>query len=107
MVHVTVLLFENGPGGDTEVLADTKYDEDPAAFERLVLDKVRVPQTNRPPEKTGTNVASAGNPPMNSPSSLRSAIASAFSAPILIGGDAALTRKLSRARKLIQARAGK
>ena len=39
--HVTVLLFENVPGGDTEVLADAKYDEDPAAFERLVLDKVR------------------------------------------------------------------
>ena len=39
--HVTVLLFENVPGGDTEVLADAKYDEDPAAFERLVLEKVR------------------------------------------------------------------
>ena len=39
--HVTVLLFENVPGGDTEVLADAKYDEDPAAFERLVLDKLR------------------------------------------------------------------
>src|ERR1700733_14476451 len=40
--HVTVLLFENVPGGDTEVLADAKYDEDPAAFERLGLAKVRV-----------------------------------------------------------------
>lgn len=40
--HVTVLLFENVPGGDTEVLADAKYDEDPAAFERLVLEKLRV-----------------------------------------------------------------
>jgi len=40
--HVTVLLFENVPGGDTEVLADAKYDEDPVAFERLVLEKVRV-----------------------------------------------------------------
>jgi len=39
--HVTVLLFENVPGGDTEVLADAKYDEDPAAFERLVLEKLR------------------------------------------------------------------
>ncbi len=39
--HVTVLLFENVPGGDTEILADAKYDEDPAAFEQLVLDKVR------------------------------------------------------------------
>jgi 2-polyprenyl-6-methoxyphenol hydroxylase-like FAD-dependent oxidoreductase len=40
--HVTVLLFENVPGGDTEVLADAKYDEHPAAFERLVLEKLRV-----------------------------------------------------------------
>jgi len=32
--HVTALLFENVPGGDTEVLADAKYDEDPAAFDR-------------------------------------------------------------------------
>jgi 2-polyprenyl-6-methoxyphenol hydroxylase-like FAD-dependent oxidoreductase len=40
--HVTVLLFENVPGGDTEVLADAKYDGDPAAFDRLVLEKVRV-----------------------------------------------------------------
>jgi 2-polyprenyl-6-methoxyphenol hydroxylase-like FAD-dependent oxidoreductase len=39
--HVTVLLFENVPDGDTEVLADAKYDEDPAAFERLVLEKLR------------------------------------------------------------------
>jgi 2-polyprenyl-6-methoxyphenol hydroxylase-like FAD-dependent oxidoreductase len=39
--HVTVLLFENVPGGETEVLADAKYDEDPAAFERLVLEKLR------------------------------------------------------------------
>jgi hypothetical protein len=39
--HVTVLLFENVPGGDTEILADAKYNEDPVAFERLVLDKVR------------------------------------------------------------------
>ena len=38
--HVTVLLFENVPGGDTEVLADAKYDEDPTAFERLVLEKL-------------------------------------------------------------------
>jgi 2-polyprenyl-6-methoxyphenol hydroxylase-like FAD-dependent oxidoreductase len=39
--HVTALLFENVPGGDTEVLADAKYDEDPAAFEQLVLEKLR------------------------------------------------------------------
>jgi 2-polyprenyl-6-methoxyphenol hydroxylase-like FAD-dependent oxidoreductase len=39
--QVTALLFENVPGGDTEVLADAKYDEDPAAFERLVLEKAR------------------------------------------------------------------
>jgi 2-polyprenyl-6-methoxyphenol hydroxylase-like FAD-dependent oxidoreductase len=40
--HVTALLFENVPGGDTEVLADAKYRQDPAAFERLVLEKLRV-----------------------------------------------------------------
>jgi hypothetical protein len=38
---VTALLFENVPGGDTEVLADAKYDEDPKAFEDLVLAKLR------------------------------------------------------------------
>jgi hypothetical protein len=39
--HVTALLFENVPGGDTEVLADAKYDEDPAGFDRLVYEKLR------------------------------------------------------------------
>jgi len=45
--HVTALLFENVPGGDTEVLARARYDDDPAAFEKLVLEKTRQyhPQT--------------------------------------------------------------
>jgi len=40
--HVDALLFENVPGGDLEVLADARYDDDPAAFRQLVLDKLRV-----------------------------------------------------------------
>ncbi|GAA5154407.1 MULTISPECIES: styrene monooxygenase subunit StyA [Amycolatopsis] len=39
--HVTALLFENVPGGDLEVLANARYDEDPAAFEKLVLEKTQ------------------------------------------------------------------
>ncbi|GAB3584799.1 FAD-dependent oxidoreductase [Amycolatopsis endophytica] len=39
--HVTALLFENIPGGDTEILAETRYDDDPAGFEKLVLEKTR------------------------------------------------------------------
>lgn len=38
---VTVLLFENVPGGDTEVLAHANYEEDPKAFNDLVLDKLK------------------------------------------------------------------
>jgi 2-polyprenyl-6-methoxyphenol hydroxylase-like FAD-dependent oxidoreductase len=34
----TALLFENIPGGDTEFLADISYEEDPAAFDRRVLE---------------------------------------------------------------------
>jgi 2-polyprenyl-6-methoxyphenol hydroxylase-like FAD-dependent oxidoreductase len=37
----TALLFECIPGGDTEMLVDLPYDEDPAAFERTVLEKLR------------------------------------------------------------------
>jgi 2-polyprenyl-6-methoxyphenol hydroxylase-like FAD-dependent oxidoreductase len=37
----TALLFENVPGGDLEVLADIRFDDDPAAFNALVLEKVR------------------------------------------------------------------
>ncbi len=37
----TALLFENIPGGDTEVLADIRYDDDPAQFHRVVLDKLQ------------------------------------------------------------------
>ncbi|MGH3504809.1 MAG: styrene monooxygenase subunit StyA [Nocardioidaceae bacterium] len=39
--HVTALLFENVPGGDLESLASERYDDDPAAFEKLVLTKLR------------------------------------------------------------------
>lgn len=34
------LLFEAIPGGDLEVLADASYQDDPAAFDRLVLEKL-------------------------------------------------------------------
>jgi 2-polyprenyl-6-methoxyphenol hydroxylase-like FAD-dependent oxidoreductase len=36
----TALLFENIPGGDLEVLADIRYDEDADRFHRVVLDKL-------------------------------------------------------------------
>ena len=36
----TALLFESVPGGDFEALADTRYEDDPAAFDRLVLEKL-------------------------------------------------------------------
>ncbi|MDQ1131325.1 styrene monooxygenase/indole monooxygenase family protein [Microbacterium sp. SORGH_AS_0888] len=39
--HTHALLFENIIGGDTEVLADARYDDDPEAFRRLVLEKLR------------------------------------------------------------------
>jgi 2-polyprenyl-6-methoxyphenol hydroxylase-like FAD-dependent oxidoreductase len=39
--HVTALLFENIPGGELEVLAETDYNEDPAGFEKLVLAKTQ------------------------------------------------------------------
>src|SRR5258708_1140248 len=37
----TALLFENRPGGDLEVLAHTRYDDNPRAFLDLVLDTLR------------------------------------------------------------------
>jgi styrene monooxygenase len=37
----TALVIENHIGGDLEVLANTKYDEDPKAFIKLLLDKLR------------------------------------------------------------------
>jgi 2-polyprenyl-6-methoxyphenol hydroxylase-like FAD-dependent oxidoreductase len=37
----TALLFENIPGGDLEVLAEIRFDDDPAAFNALVLEKLR------------------------------------------------------------------
>jgi 2-polyprenyl-6-methoxyphenol hydroxylase-like FAD-dependent oxidoreductase len=38
---VEVLLFECVPGGDLEVVAQTPYADDPAAHDRLVLEKIR------------------------------------------------------------------
>lgn len=37
---VTALLFENVPGGDLEILGRQRCDDDPRAYERLVLDKL-------------------------------------------------------------------
>lgn len=39
--HVSALLFENVPGGELEILADLNYDEDPAGFEKTVLELTR------------------------------------------------------------------
>jgi len=36
----TALLFENVPGGDLEILGRQRCDDDPRAYERLVLDKL-------------------------------------------------------------------
>jgi 2-polyprenyl-6-methoxyphenol hydroxylase-like FAD-dependent oxidoreductase len=38
---VTALLFESIPGGDQEILTDLRYEQDPQAFERTVLVKLR------------------------------------------------------------------
>jgi 2-polyprenyl-6-methoxyphenol hydroxylase-like FAD-dependent oxidoreductase len=38
---VTVLLFESIPGGEQELLTDMQYEEDPALFERTVLEILR------------------------------------------------------------------
>jgi len=38
--RATALLFENIPEGDTEVLADIRYEHDPGAFNRTVLEKL-------------------------------------------------------------------
>jgi 2-polyprenyl-6-methoxyphenol hydroxylase-like FAD-dependent oxidoreductase len=37
----TALLFENIPGGDLDVLADIRYADDPAQFNRVVLEKLQ------------------------------------------------------------------
>ena len=37
----TALLFENVPGGALEPLAHMRYDDDPAAYDRLVLETLR------------------------------------------------------------------
>lgn len=34
------MVWENIPGGDTEILAHTKYEDDPAAFKALILEKM-------------------------------------------------------------------
>jgi 2-polyprenyl-6-methoxyphenol hydroxylase-like FAD-dependent oxidoreductase len=39
--NATTLLFENVPGGDLAVLAETPYDDDPKAYEALALGKLR------------------------------------------------------------------
>lgn len=39
--NATALVFENHIGGDMEILARARYDEDPRAFLDLVLDKLR------------------------------------------------------------------
>ncbi len=38
--HVTALLFESIPGGDLEMLADLRYDEDPQSFRQVILTKL-------------------------------------------------------------------
>jgi 2-polyprenyl-6-methoxyphenol hydroxylase-like FAD-dependent oxidoreductase len=39
--HIMVLLFESIPGGEQEVLTDLNYEDDPALFERTVLEILR------------------------------------------------------------------
>ncbi|MQA11021.1 MAG: monooxygenase [Pseudonocardiaceae bacterium] len=39
--HVTALLFENVPGGELEELANADHDDDPAAFQKLTLEKAK------------------------------------------------------------------
>ncbi|OZI74620.1 styrene monooxygenase subunit StyA [Bordetella genomosp. 12] len=39
---VTALVIENIPGGDMEIVARQKYDEDPAGFMKMLLGKLRV-----------------------------------------------------------------
>jgi hypothetical protein len=36
----TALLFENIPGGDLEILADARYEDDPGRYDELVLEKL-------------------------------------------------------------------
>ncbi|MFC0450351.1 styrene monooxygenase subunit StyA [Rhodococcus jostii] len=39
--HSTALVFENHIGGDLEILAKTRYEDDPQAFRQLMIDKLR------------------------------------------------------------------
>jgi 2-polyprenyl-6-methoxyphenol hydroxylase-like FAD-dependent oxidoreductase len=55
--NATTLLFETVPGGDLEVLARTPYDDDPAGYERLVLEKLA---THFPPIFERADAASFG-----------------------------------------------
>lgn len=36
----SAMVWENIPGGDTEILAHTRYEDDPAAFKKLMLEKI-------------------------------------------------------------------
>ena len=55
--NATTLLFETIPGGDLEVLARTPYEDDPAAYERLALEKLR---EHFPPVFERTDASSFG-----------------------------------------------
>jgi 2-polyprenyl-6-methoxyphenol hydroxylase-like FAD-dependent oxidoreductase len=55
--NMTTLLFECIPGGDLEVLARTPYEDDPAAYEKLVLEKLRA---HFPPVAERVDTASFG-----------------------------------------------
>jgi 2-polyprenyl-6-methoxyphenol hydroxylase-like FAD-dependent oxidoreductase len=55
--NATTLLFETVPGGDLEILSRTPYEDDPAAYERLVLDKLR---EHFPPVFERTDTSSFG-----------------------------------------------
>lgn len=60
----TALVFENHIGGDLEVLAHTIYEDDPAAFRKLVLDSLR---THYPTtfERTDTAEFDVANGPLD------------------------------------------
>ncbi len=60
----SALVFENHIGGDLEVLAHTKYEDDPAAFRNLVLEKLRThyPMTF---ERTDTSQFDVANSPLD------------------------------------------
>lgn len=61
--HSTALVLENHPGGDLEILAKTKYDDDPRAFLDLLLDKLRThyPHTARRIDEDEFDLADSPN----------------------------------------------